>query len=67
MTATTTMNPAQLITARQAAKILCISEKTLYTLTKRGDVKAVRIGRSVRYAQGELECYIDRQTTCASS
>jgi len=37
-----------LVTAREAAKLLSISEKTLWTLTNRGGIQAVRIGRVVR-------------------
>jgi excisionase family DNA binding protein len=48
-----------LLTAREAAKFLSISEKTLWTRTKRGDIAAVRIGNSVRYNPQELSRYIN--------
>jgi excisionase family DNA binding protein len=38
-----------LVSVREAAKILQISERTLATLTKRRAVPCVRVGRSVRY------------------
>jgi excisionase family DNA binding protein len=47
-----------LLTAREAAHALAISERTLWGLTQRGEVQVVRIGRSVRYAVAELERYV---------
>lgn len=50
--------PKLLITAREAARTLSVSERTLWTLTKSGQVSAVRVGRSVRYTQADLEAFI---------
>jgi excisionase family DNA binding protein len=48
-----------LLTARQAAKVLCISERTLWGLTKSGDIPAVRFGgRNVRYDPRDLDAWI---------
>ena len=49
-----------LLTARQAAKALCISERTLYSITQRGDLRAVRCGRLVRYDPADLRAWIER-------
>ena len=50
-----------LLTARQAAKALCMSERTLYSLTKAGDIPAVRFGgRNVRYDPRDLDDWIQR-------
>jgi excisionase family DNA binding protein len=49
-----------LVPLPQAARILAISERTLFSLTVNGDVKAVRIGRAVRYSIEELRRYVDR-------
>ena len=49
-----------LVTVREAAEALAISERTLWTLTNAGAIKAVRIGRAVRYARSDLQGYIDR-------
>lgn len=51
----------QLLRPRDAAKLLAISERMLYTLTKRGDIAAVRMGKAVRYTQAELSAFIDKQ------
>jgi excisionase family DNA binding protein len=48
-----------LLTAKDAAKTLAVSEKTLYTLTRENRVKIVRIGlRCVRYDLRDLEAFI---------
>lgn len=54
--------PHQLIKPQEAAKVLQVSLKTLYTLTKRGDIAAVRIGKAVRYAHGELAAFVAKNT-----
>ncbi|MCL5280495.1 MAG: helix-turn-helix domain-containing protein [Planctomycetes bacterium] len=48
-----------LLTVRQAAKTLSISERTLFTLTQDGDIPAVRFGRSVRYDPVDLRAWIN--------
>jgi len=58
----TTHDDTKLFTAREAAKRLSISEKTLWSITNpRGPLICVRIGRSVRYAPADLQAYIDLQ------
>jgi excisionase family DNA binding protein len=51
--------PAMLLTPRDAAKALAICEKTLWSLTQRGELQAVKIGRSVRYDPRDLAAFID--------
>lgn len=55
--------PTLLLTARDAAKALAISEKTLWTLTvPRGPIPAIRVGeRSLRYSVTALSKWIDSQ------
>ena len=48
-----------LLTPREAARAVAVSERTLWTLTRRGDIPCVRIGRSVRYDPRDLEAYIN--------
>ena len=56
--------PSLLLTAREAAKTLRLSEKTLWSLTRpRGPIPAVRIGRSVRYSVAALEAWVASQVT----
>jgi excisionase family DNA binding protein len=49
-----------LLTPRDAAALLSISERTLWGLTDSGAVRAVRIGRAVRYAVEDLREYVRR-------
>jgi len=49
-----------LLTGREAAKSLSICERTLYGLTKAGELPAVRIGRAVRYSLDDIRAWIDR-------
>jgi excisionase family DNA binding protein len=48
-----------LLTSRQAAQALAISERKLWDLTKCGDIPVVRFGRCVRYAPADLQAWID--------
>jgi excisionase family DNA binding protein len=47
-----------LISGREAAKLLSVCEKTLWTLTKAGEIPAVHIGRAVRYSMEDLRTWI---------
>lgn len=50
-----------LLTPRQAAKALAISERKLWELTNGGQIPCVRIGRAVRYSPADLQAWIARQ------
>jgi excisionase family DNA binding protein len=50
-----------LLTARQAAAALSISERTLWQLTRDGAVRCVRLGRAVRYDRRDLIALIDQR------
>jgi hypothetical protein len=50
-----------LLTSREAAQSLRISERHLWTLTARGDIQCIRMNASKRYPISELERYIARQ------
>jgi excisionase family DNA binding protein len=55
--------PALLMTPKQAAKALSISERTLWGMTvPRGPLPAIKIGRrGVRYAVADLQAWIESQ------
>lgn len=59
----TSEDPPLLLTARDAARLLSVSEKTLHRLTApRGPIPCVRIGpRGVRYTPAALERWILEQ------
>lgn len=48
-----------LVNSREASRLLQISERTLWTLTKAGEIPSVRLGRSVRYSVDALRRWID--------
>ena len=50
-----------LLTPRDTARALAISERTLCALTQRGDIPVVRIGRSVRYDPRDLNEWLAKQ------
>lgn len=54
--------PGLLLTPRQTAKALSICERTLYSLTKRGEIPAIKIGRLVRYDPDVLKQWIGRHS-----
>ena len=43
-----------LLSTRQAARLLGICERTLFSLTKKGEIPTVRIGRRVQYCREDL-------------
>jgi excisionase family DNA binding protein len=49
---------ALLLTPRQAAAALAVSERTLWGLTKAGKVPCVRLGRAVRYSPDDLRAFV---------
>ena len=59
-TLTPAATPAEklLVDAREAARLLSISERTLWSITNQGLIKVVRIGRSVRYPRSSLEDFV---------
>ena len=50
-----------LVTAKQAAQSLAISERTLWELTRRGEIPRLKIGASVRYDLRDLQAWIDKK------
>jgi excisionase family DNA binding protein len=51
-------NQQRLLTARQAAAFLAISERKLWGLTQQGRIPAVRFDRVVRYDLNDLNSFI---------
>jgi len=54
--------PLLLVDAREAARLLSVSPRTLWAMTHQGDLPCVRIGRLVRYDVAGLTRWVaDRQ------
>lgn len=49
-----------LVDSREAARLLAISPRSLWSLTACGAIPSRRIGRSVRYSPADLSDWIDR-------
>jgi predicted DNA-binding transcriptional regulator AlpA len=57
-----------LLTQRQAAAALCLSERTLERLrVSGGGPRFVRAGRSIRYREGDLESWITSRVVGSTS
>ena len=48
----------RLLTYRQAARLLQVTERTVFNLTHSGSLACVRIGRSVRIDQEDIDRFI---------
>ena len=53
--------PRLLLRPTEAAEALALSPRLLWSLTAKGDIPAVRIGRTLRYDPRDLIAWIDRQ------
>ncbi|HAU36456.1 MAG TPA: DNA-binding protein [Phycisphaerales bacterium] len=51
----------KILTVREAAKFLRLSERMLWELTKRGKIVAIRVGRRVTYDIQDLLAWVERQ------
>ncbi|MEN1704602.1 MAG: helix-turn-helix domain-containing protein [Planctomycetota bacterium] len=56
-----------LVSEREAAKLLAISPRTLWSLRQSGEIPCIRIGRAVRYSVAELSAWVDRQASGTTS
>ncbi len=54
--------PAMLVNQREAARLLSVSTRTVYVMTRDGRLPCVRIGRSVRYSPAQLANWIQAET-----
>ena len=52
-----------LVDSREAARLLAISTRKLWSLTDCGEIPCLRIGRAVRYAVEDLQQWVKGRTT----
>ncbi|MCI0484969.1 MAG: helix-turn-helix domain-containing protein [candidate division NC10 bacterium] len=50
----------ELLTVLDIAKLLQVSERTVWSMLKRGEIRRTLIGRSVRVRPQDLQEYVDR-------
>lgn len=55
--------PALALRPKDAAKVLGISPRLLWSLTNRGEIPHVRLGRAVLYPVDELRRWLSEQST----
>jgi PTS system nitrogen regulatory IIA component len=54
------MKEDALLTIREVAKYLHVVQLTVYRMIKRGDLKAIKVGRVWRVRREDLERYVNR-------
>ena len=48
-----------LVNAAEAARLLAVSERTLWSMTASGEVPYVRVRRALRYSPADLSAWIE--------
>jgi excisionase family DNA binding protein len=56
---------ARFLTVQEVAELLRVSSMTVYRLIKAGDLPAVRIGRSFRVRETDVDAYLESRYTQA--
>jgi excisionase family DNA binding protein len=56
---------ARFLTAQEVADTLRVSSMTVYRLIKAGDIRAIRVGKSYRIAEDEVDRYLAKGFTAA--
>ena len=56
---------ARFLTVAEVADLLRVSSMTVYRLIKEGDLPAVRVGKSYRLREDDLDAYLAKQYTQA--
>ncbi|NLZ05581.1 MAG: helix-turn-helix domain-containing protein [Phycisphaerae bacterium] len=50
-----------LVNAKQAGRMLSVCERTIFNLVGRGELRPIRIGKSIRFSIEDLKAWIARQ------
>ena len=56
---------ARLLTVNEVADLLRVSRMTVYRLIKEGDIAALRVGRSYRLREDDVDDYLSERYTVA--
>jgi excisionase family DNA binding protein len=59
------LSRARFLTVNEVADLMRVSSMTVYRLIKSGDLPAVRVGKSYRVREEDLDGYLARQYTQA--
>jgi excisionase family DNA binding protein len=52
---------ARLLTVAEVALVMRVSRMTVYRLIRRGQLKAIRVGRNYRVRENDLNSYLEEQ------
>ena len=52
------LSKARFLTVQEVADLMRVSSMTVYRLIKAGDLPAVRVGRSFRVAESDVDAYL---------
>ena len=52
------LSKARFLTVQEVANLMRVSSMTVYRLIKSGDLPAVRVGRSFRVAEADVDTYL---------
>ncbi len=55
-----TVMAGPLLTLKQVAQMLGVSERTVYRLMEEGELHPFKMGKSWKFEQSDLEAYLDR-------
>jgi len=62
------MSPETLLNVREVADFLRVNATTIYTWARQGQLPAIKVGRSWRFRQSDLETWLDENRQgCQSS
>jgi excisionase family DNA binding protein len=53
------------LTAAEVASLMRVSTMTVYRLIRAGELPAVRVGKSYRLREGDVDCYLANRYTQA--
>jgi excisionase family DNA binding protein len=59
------LSKARFLTVQEVAQLMRVSSMTVYRLIKAGDLPAVRVGRSFRVAESDMNRYLASRYTQA--
>lgn len=52
---------SRLLTVAEVANVIRVSRMTVYRLIRRGQLKAIRVGRNYRVREDDLSAYLESQ------
>ncbi len=55
------MMVSRLLTVAEVALVMRVSRMTVYRLIRRGQLKAIRVGRNYRVRENDLNSYLEEQ------